>query len=43
MSQATVLVVDDDSGIREALDRALRLEGFAVQLDRRWRSCPGLP
>ncbi len=32
MSQATVLVVDDDPGIREALDRALRLEGFAVQL-----------
>ena len=32
MSQATVLVVDDDPGIREALDRALRLEGFAVRL-----------
>jgi two-component system response regulator PrrA len=30
MAQATVLVVDDDPGIREALDRALRLEGFAV-------------
>jgi DNA-binding response OmpR family regulator len=29
-----VLVVDDDSSIREALDRALRLEGFAVS------SCP---
>lgn len=28
----TVLVVDDDPGIREALDRALRLEGFAVIL-----------
>jgi DNA-binding response OmpR family regulator len=28
----TVLVVDDDPGIREALDRALRLEGFAVVL-----------
>jgi two-component system response regulator PrrA len=27
-----VLVVDDDPGIREALDRALRLEGFAVVL-----------
>jgi DNA-binding response OmpR family regulator len=26
----TVLVVDDDAGIREALDRALRSEGFAV-------------
>lgn len=26
----SVLVVDDDRGIREALDRALRLEGFAV-------------
>jgi DNA-binding response OmpR family regulator len=25
-----VLVVDDDAGIREALERALRLEGFAV-------------
>jgi DNA-binding response OmpR family regulator len=32
MSTPTVLVVDDDSGIREALDRALRLEGFAVLL-----------
>ena len=30
MSSPTVLVVDDDPGIREALDRALRLEGFAV-------------
>jgi len=30
MPTPTVLVVDDDSGIREALDRALRLEGFAV-------------
>jgi two-component system response regulator PrrA len=28
----TVLVVDDDPGIREALDRALRLEGFVVVL-----------
>ncbi len=28
----TVLVVDDDPGIREALDRALRLEGFSVVL-----------
>ena len=30
MSAPTVLVVDDDPGIREALDRALRLEGFSV-------------
>jgi DNA-binding response OmpR family regulator len=29
-SEPTVLVVDDDPAIREALDRALRLEGFAV-------------
>jgi two-component system response regulator PrrA len=29
-SQPNVLVVDDDPAIREALDRALRLEGFAV-------------
>jgi two-component system response regulator MprA len=29
-SQPSVLVVDDDPAIREALDRALRLEGFAV-------------
>ena len=28
--QPNVLVVDDDPAIREALDRALRLEGFAV-------------
>jgi DNA-binding response OmpR family regulator len=27
-----VLVVDDDAGIREALERALRLEGFGVAL-----------
>ncbi len=27
---ARVLVVDDDAGIRQALERALRLEGFAV-------------
>lgn len=32
MSSASILVVDDDPGIREALDRALRLEGFAVLL-----------
>jgi DNA-binding response OmpR family regulator len=30
VSAPTVLVVDDDAGIREALERALRLEGFAV-------------
>lgn len=30
ISSPTVLVVDDDPGIREALDRALRLEGFSV-------------
>ena len=30
MSSARVTVVDDDPSIREALDRALRLEGFAV-------------
>jgi two-component system, OmpR family, response regulator MprA len=29
-SHPSVLVVDDDPAIREALDRALRLEGFAV-------------
>jgi two-component system, OmpR family, response regulator PrrA len=29
-SQPNVLVVDDDPAIREALDRALRLEGFGV-------------
>jgi two-component system response regulator PrrA len=29
-SEPTVLVVDDDPAIREALDRALRLEGFDV-------------
>jgi DNA-binding response OmpR family regulator len=29
-SQPSVLVVDDDPAIREALDRALQLEGFAV-------------
>jgi DNA-binding response OmpR family regulator len=28
----TVLVVDDDESIRTALERALRLEGFAVEL-----------
>ncbi|MDX6699759.1 MAG: two-component system, OmpR family, response regulator PrrA [Solirubrobacteraceae bacterium] len=30
MSEPLVLVVDDDAGIREALERALRLEGFGV-------------
>ena len=29
-SSAPILVVDDDAGIRQALERALRLEGFAV-------------
>jgi two-component system response regulator PrrA len=29
-AQPSVLVVDDDPAIREALDRALRLEGFGV-------------
>lgn len=32
MSAPTVLVVDDDPGVRRALDRALRLEGFVVRL-----------
>ena len=27
-----ILVVDDDAGVRQALQRALRLEGFAVRL-----------
>jgi two-component system response regulator PrrA len=31
-SAPTVLVVDDDPGVRRALDRALRLEGFVVRL-----------
>ena len=30
MSEPQVLVVDDDTAIREALERALRLEGFGV-------------
>jgi len=30
MRAAQILVVDDDPAIREALDRALKLEGFAV-------------
>ncbi|MEV4421372.1 response regulator transcription factor [Patulibacter sp. NPDC049589] len=32
MSAPTVLVVDDDPGVRRALDRALRLEGFVTRL-----------
>ena len=31
MTDRSVLVVDDDAAIREALERALRLEGFAVE------------
>ena len=31
MTEPLVLVVDDDAGIREALERALRLEGFGVE------------
>jgi two-component system response regulator PrrA len=32
MPLPSVLVVDDDPGVRRALDRALRLEGFGVRL-----------
>jgi len=32
-TQSRVLVVDDDASIREALERALRLEGFAVSTE----------
>ena len=40
MKQATplVLVVDDDEAIRTALERALRLEGFAVEVADNGRS-----
>src|SRR3954470_9989702 len=31
VSDPLVLVVDDDAAIREALERALRIEGFAIQ------------
>jgi DNA-binding response OmpR family regulator len=31
VSEPLVLVVDDDAAIRDALERALRLEGFAVE------------
>jgi two-component system, OmpR family, response regulator PrrA len=31
VSEPLVLVVDDDSAIREALERALRIEGFAIE------------
>ena len=48
--QSTVFLVDDDEGIRRALSRALRMEGFNVEVfesaedflhrfDRSWRGC----
>lgn len=32
MQAATVLIVDDDPGVRRALERALRLDGFVVRV-----------
>ena len=35
-----ILVVDDEPAVREALDRALRLEGYQVELAADGRQAP---